>query len=61
MAMIGDVIRIRGSMKAEHAALIIDDCFRITSNKCTMLVRLLDTLEEVEVDVQDIIPTNNEE
>jgi hypothetical protein len=61
MTMIGDVIQIRGPMKTEHAALIIDDCFRITSSRCTMLVRLLDTLEEVEVDIHNIILTNAEE
>jgi hypothetical protein len=61
MGKIGEVIRIRGAPIFERDALVIDDCFRVTNERCTMLVRLADTLEEVEIDINDILPSNSED
>jgi len=52
---IGNLIRIRDGPWKGWAAQIIDDCYRITADRCTMLVRLKANTEvELEINVEDV-------
>jgi hypothetical protein len=52
---IGNLIRIRDGPWKGWAAQIIDDCFRITADRCTMLVKLKANPElELEINVEDV-------
>jgi hypothetical protein len=52
---IGTLIRIRDGPWKGWAAYVIDDCFRATNERCTMLVKLKANLEiELEINVEDV-------
>jgi len=52
----GDIIKIRyppGSSEIE--VRVLDDCFRVTDNRCTILVETLDNInQQFEIDIKEI-------
>lgn len=52
---IGDVVIINSGGWQGWKAIIVDDCFRKTDTRCTMLVKLFSNHEvELELDVEDV-------
>lgn len=54
---INDTVVIRAGPWEGWSAVIIDDCFRMTEERCTMLVRLSTNPDvEIEINVEDVKP-----
>jgi len=54
---LGDRVLIKRAFGLKSEGIIIDDCFRQTANRCTMLVKLADNPDiELEINVEDVTP-----
>jgi hypothetical protein len=52
----GDIIKIRHPPDSivEKEIIIVDDCYRVTDDRCTMLVKLVDSDTHFEIDIKEI-------
>lgn len=54
---LGDRVIIKRAFGLKSEGIIVDDCFRQTPERCTMLVKLVDNPDtELEINVEDVTP-----